>query len=101
MSEVCPYSTISPRWKKAVFCETRAACCMLCVTITIVKRSRNSSINSSIRAEVLAVSDKSFSYNAANDAYFAVRDLRPAENLTLEQLLATKGIGQPPNIIAS
>ena len=51
--------------------------------------------------EVLAVSDKSFSYNAANDAYFAVRDLRPAENLTLEQLLATKGIGQPPNIIAS
>ena len=51
--------------------------------------------------EVLAVADKSFSYNAANDAYFAVRDLRPAENLTLEQLLEEKGIGQSPNIIAS
>jgi hypothetical protein len=51
--------------------------------------------------EVLAVADKSFSYNAANNAYFAVRGLRPAENLTLEQLLQEKGIGQSPNIIAS
>jgi hypothetical protein len=51
--------------------------------------------------EVLAVADKSFSYNAANSAYFAVLDLRPAENLTLEQLLGKKGIGQSPNIIAS
>jgi hypothetical protein len=30
-----------------------------------------------------------------------VRDLRLVENLTLEQLLEKKGIGQPPNIIAS
>jgi hypothetical protein len=30
-----------------------------------------------------------------------VRDLRPVENLTLEQLLEKKGIGQPPNIIVS
>jgi len=52
-------------------------------------------------AEVLAVADKSFSYNAANNAYFAVRDLRPVENLTLEQLLEKKGIGQSSNIIAS
>jgi hypothetical protein len=51
--------------------------------------------------EVLAVDDKSFQYNAANNAYFAVRDLRPAENLTLEQILEKKGIGQSPNIIAS
>jgi hypothetical protein len=51
--------------------------------------------------EVLAAADKSFSYNAANNAYFAVRDLRPAENLTLERLLQQKGIAQPPNIIAS
>jgi hypothetical protein len=52
-------------------------------------------------AEVLDVADKSFAYNAANKAYFAVRDLRPLENLTLEQLLEEKGIGQPPNIIVS
>ncbi len=52
-------------------------------------------------AEVLAVSEKSFTYNAANNAYFAVRDLRPVENLTLEQLLKKKGIGRPPNIIVS
>jgi len=51
--------------------------------------------------EVLVVADKSYSYNAANRAYFAVRDLRPVENLTLEQLLEKKGIGQSPNIIAS
>jgi hypothetical protein len=29
-------STISPLRKKAVVSETRAACCMLCVTITTV-----------------------------------------------------------------
>jgi len=52
-------------------------------------------------AEVLDVADKSFTYNAANNAYFAVRNLRPVENLTLEQLLEKKGIGQPPNIIVS
>ena len=51
--------------------------------------------------EVLSVSEKSFTYNAANNAYFAVRDLRPVENLTLEQLLEKKGIGRPPNIIVS
>jgi len=51
--------------------------------------------------EVLAVADKSFSYNAANNAYFAVRDLRRLENLTLEQLMAEKGIAKPPNIIVS
>jgi hypothetical protein len=50
---------------------------------------------------VLDAADKSFSYNAANNAYFAVRDLRPEENLTLEQLLENKGIGQPANIIVS
>jgi len=51
--------------------------------------------------EILALADKSFSYNTANNAYFAVRDLRPMENLTLEQLLAEKGIAKPPNIIVS
>ena len=51
--------------------------------------------------EVLNVTNKSFDYNAANNAYFAVRDLRPVENLTLEQLSEKKGICQPPNIIVS
>jgi hypothetical protein len=51
--------------------------------------------------EVLDVAEKSFSYNAFNNAYFAVRNLRPVENLTLERLLEKKGIGQPPNIIVS
>jgi hypothetical protein len=51
-------------------------------------------------AEVLDAADKSLAYNAANNAYFAVRDLRPVENLTLEQLLEKKGIGRPANIIA-
>jgi len=52
-------------------------------------------------AEVLHVADKSLAYSAANNAYFAVRDLHPVENLTLDQLLEEKGIGQPPNIIVS
>lgn len=51
--------------------------------------------------EVLDAANKSFSYNAANNAYFAVRDVSPLENLTLEQLLEKEGIGQSPNIIAS
>ena len=51
--------------------------------------------------EVLDAAEKSFAYNAANNAYFAVRDLRPVENLTLEHLLEERGIGQPSNIIVS
>ena len=31
-----PSSTSLPRWKKAVRCETRAACCIECVTMTMV-----------------------------------------------------------------
>ena len=52
-------------------------------------------------AEVLDVAEKSFTYNAFNNAYFAVCDLRPVKNLTLDQLLEKKGIGHPPNIIVS
>ena len=52
-------------------------------------------------AEILDVAEKSFAYNAANNAYFAVRDLRPVQNLTLEQLLEKKGISKTPNIIIS
>lgn len=51
--------------------------------------------------EVLSVAEKSFAYHATNNAYFSVRDLRPVENLTLEQLLKKKGIDRPPNIIVS
>lgn len=52
-------------------------------------------------AEVLDSVDKSFDYNSFNNAYFAVCNVRPVENLTLDQLLEKKGIGQPPNIIVS
>jgi hypothetical protein len=52
-------------------------------------------------AKVLSISEKSFTYHAANNAYFAVHDLHPVENLTLAQLLKTKGINRPPNIIVS
>ncbi len=51
--------------------------------------------------EVLDAAEKSFAYNAANNAYFAVRDLLPVEDLTLEQLLEKKGAGHPSNIIVS
>ena len=51
--------------------------------------------------EVIDVAEKSFAYNAANDAYFAVCDLHPLEHLTLEQLLEEKGMGTPLNIIVS
>lgn len=51
--------------------------------------------------EVLDVAEKSFTYNAFNNAYFAVRNLRPVENLTLDQLLDKKEISRPPNIIVS
>ena len=52
-------------------------------------------------AEVLDVAEKSFAYNAFNNAYFAVRNLHPIENLTLDQLLEKTGINQPPNVIVS
>jgi len=52
-------------------------------------------------AEVLSVSEQSFTYHAANNAYFTVRDLHPVENLTLEQLLEIKGIKRLTNIIVS
>ena len=52
-------------------------------------------------AEVLDAAEKSFAYNAFNNAYFAVRNLHPVENLTLDQLLEKTGINQRPNIIVS
>ena len=52
-------------------------------------------------SEVVDAADQSFAYNAANSVYFAVRDLRPVENLTLEQLLEERDVGQAPNIIVS
>jgi hypothetical protein len=51
--------------------------------------------------EVLDAVEKSFAYIAANNVYFAVRNLRTADNLSLEQLLEQKGIGRQINIIVS
>lgn len=51
--------------------------------------------------DVLDVAEESFAYNAFNKAYFAVRNLRPVEDLTLERLLENKGIDHPPNVILS
>ena len=51
--------------------------------------------------EVLDVTEKSFAYNAFNNAYFAVRNVHPVENLTLEQLPEKTGIHRPLNIIVS
>ncbi len=51
--------------------------------------------------EVLEAANKSPAYNGANDAYFSVQDLRPVENLTLEELLETTGPAAAPNILAS
>lgn len=52
-------------------------------------------------AEVLDAAENSLAYNAAGNVYFAVRDLRPLEDLTLEELLERTGISRPPNIIAA
>ncbi len=52
-------------------------------------------------AEVLDAADKSFGYSALNNAYFSVSDLRPVENLTLEELLEKKAPSVSPNIVAS
>ncbi|MBW1788353.1 MAG: hypothetical protein JRK53_17305 [Deltaproteobacteria bacterium] len=51
--------------------------------------------------EVLDAADISFAYNAANDAYLSVRDLRPVANRILDELLEKNGSVQPPNIIVS
>lgn len=51
--------------------------------------------------EVLDAANASFSYNAANTAYFAVRNVRLVEGLTLDQLLTKYGNGKPPNILVS
>jgi hypothetical protein len=51
--------------------------------------------------DVLDAADISFAYNAANTAYFAVRDLRPVEALTLNRLLADHGGIKPLNLIVS
>ena len=51
--------------------------------------------------KVLDTAEKLFAYNDANNAYFTVGNLRPIENLTLDQLLQDEGDVQPPNIIVS
>lgn len=50
---------------------------------------------------ILDAADQSYAYNAANNVYFAVRDLLPVDNLSVEQFLREQGRGRIPNIIAS
>ncbi|MEW6574200.1 MAG: hypothetical protein AB1374_11270 [Bacillota bacterium] len=52
-------------------------------------------------SEVMIGAEKSLSYHAANNAYFAVSNLKPVENVTLSDLLESKGNKKPVNIIAS
>jgi len=54
--DVASTSTSSPRYMKAVKSETRAACCMLCVTMSTVTRWRSSVISSSIFAVAMGSS---------------------------------------------
>ena len=49
-------------------------------------------------AGVLDAADISFAYNVSNNAYFAVRDLRSIENITLDQFIDKESV---PNIIIS
>ena len=51
--------------------------------------------------DILDSTDISFSYNAANNAYFSICDLHTIEDLTLDQLLKGEGVGQLRNIIVS
>ncbi len=45
--------------------------------------------------------DTSFAYNALNNTYFAVGNLRPVKNLTLDRLMEKGGNRKPPNVIVS
>ncbi len=51
--------------------------------------------------EILDTADKSFSYNASNNAYFSIRTIRPVEDLTLNELVEKAGADKPANIIVS
>ena len=52
-------------------------------------------------SEVLDTADEAFSYNASNNAYFAVRDIFTVKDLTLDQLLEKEGADIQMNIIVS
>ena len=52
-------------------------------------------------AEALDTADPSFAYITGDSAYFAVRNLHPVKDLTLDRLTGKEGIGKPPNIIVS
>ena len=51
--------------------------------------------------KVLNAVDMSFAYNSFNTAYFAVDDIEPVVNLTLDQLLEDNNLSRPPNIVVS
>ena len=51
--------------------------------------------------EVLDTADKSFTYNAFNNAYFAIEGIHTIENLTLDKLLENERADTKMNIIVS
>jgi hypothetical protein len=51
--------------------------------------------------EDVAAEELQAAFRSYFGAKWAVRDLRPVENLTLERLLEEEGVGQPPNIVVS
>ena len=51
--------------------------------------------------DILNAVDMSFEYNVYNTAYFSVGDIKPVENLNLDQLFEEKGLNRPPNVVVS
>jgi len=51
--------------------------------------------------ELLDTAYKSYDYIAYNDTYFAIRDLHPVENTSLEQFLGDEEFRQSLNIVIS
>lgn len=50
--------------------------------------------------DVVVGAEKPFGYHASYDAYFGVKDLKAVTDLTVDQLLESKGVKRPLNIIA-
>jgi hypothetical protein len=67
------------------------------------KQTLMSAFNAYFNADwnaVMVGAEKPFGYHASYDAYFAVRNLRPVNDLTVDQLLASTGVKKPINIVA-
>ena len=51
--------------------------------------------------DILDAVDISFEYNAYNTAYFSVENIKPVEDINIDQLLKRNGLCQPPNVVVS